>query len=90
MKSCEERADALGQQFAETAANCPVSVQTLLDAAVGIRNLKGSTITRYQKEFEDAVCLQVSFIFQENISRNYSLAVASVLSLCNTRSALLK
>uniref|UniRef100_F1KR71 TBC1 domain family member 24 n=1 Tax=Ascaris suum TaxID=6253 RepID=F1KR71_ASCSU len=55
MKSCEERADALGQQFAETAANCPVSVQTLLDAAVGIRNLKGSTITRYQKEFEDAV-----------------------------------
>uniref|UniRef100_A0A915A603 RING-type domain-containing protein n=1 Tax=Parascaris univalens TaxID=6257 RepID=A0A915A603_PARUN len=55
MKTCEERADALGQQFAETAASCPVSVQTLLDAAVGIRNLKGSTIARYQKQFEDVV-----------------------------------
>ncbi|VDM41610.1 unnamed protein product [Toxocara canis] len=54
-KSCEERADALGVLFAETAASCPVSIQTLIDIAVGIRNLKGATITRYQKQFEDLV-----------------------------------
>uniref|UniRef100_A0A0N5ABQ3 TLDc domain-containing protein n=1 Tax=Syphacia muris TaxID=451379 RepID=A0A0N5ABQ3_9BILA len=54
-KSPEERLAILSSQFIETFRTCPVSVQTLLDVAVGIRNLKGATVAKYQKAFEDIV-----------------------------------
>jgi hypothetical protein len=49
------------------AADCPVSIQTLLDVASSIRNLSQSFIDRVQQQHEDKVSLAVTSILYMHI-----------------------
>lgn len=52
-RSVEERIAEVQDQIAAIAANCPISVQTLLDMGCSIRNFKHSTFEHRQKYYED-------------------------------------
>jgi hypothetical protein len=54
-KSIEERTTEICTQVTQIAQNCPITVQTLLDVACAIRNLKFSTVERLQRQYEEKV-----------------------------------
>uniref|UniRef100_A0A914D956 TBC1 domain family member 24 n=1 Tax=Acrobeloides nanus TaxID=290746 RepID=A0A914D956_9BILA len=59
-KSIEERTTEICTQVTQIAQNCPISVQTLLDVACAIRNLKFSTVERLQRQYEEKFRDEVS------------------------------
>ncbi|KAK0403945.1 hypothetical protein QR680_017208 [Steinernema hermaphroditum] len=79
--SVEERIAEVERQIADTAENCPISVQTLLDVGCSIRNLKQSTIDRLQKEHESDLQEYVTKLQNERPAHRsqhlYSVAFSS-------------
>ena len=55
-KSVDEKVASVKEEIIQVIQDCPISISTLLDICISIRNFKFSTVQRLQADFEAKVC----------------------------------